>query len=187
MDQSLVKNIIGQIFTSNNYGDFLVESKNYKTDYYNIRFIKTGYKTKAKYGNIIKGSVKDYILPTICGLGYLGANYEHICTDRDLTRALYARWVSMFKRCYDTKYKWYSSYGEKGVSVTSRWHSFVNFYSDAQNLNGYNRDMILDKNKLQLDKDLYQLNVPICDKVYSKDTCCWLSPSDNNNLKYITN
>lgn len=44
--------------------------------------------------------------------------------------AAYRCWRSMMQRCYRPKDKSYWRYGGKGVTVSDRWHSFVNFLED---------------------------------------------------------
>lgn len=36
----------------------------------------------------------------------------------------------MMYRCYVTKNKRYSDYGERGITVCERWHTYENFYED---------------------------------------------------------
>lgn len=44
---------------------------------------------------------------------------------------IYATWVGMKQRCYNTKCKDFKTYGGRGIIVCERWkESFVNFYED---------------------------------------------------------
>ena len=80
--------------------------------------------------------------------------------------------------CYNITDKDYPMYGAIGVRVDPRWHNFNNFFEDAKLLPGY-------ENKLMypsiycLDKDYLQRNLPKEQRIYSKDTCIWLSKYDN--------
>jgi hypothetical protein len=45
----------------------------------------------------------------------------------------------MMQRCYNPNQKAYKFYGERGINVCERWHSFENFYNDM--INGYARGL----------------------------------------------
>ena len=85
----------------------------------------------------------------------------------------------MLSRCYNKNNQYYRLYGGAGVTVDNRWHNFYNFYNDIQTLDGWNKDDFLNK-KITLDKDKLQQKSD--KKVYSKDTCCWLSIIEQNSL-----
>ena len=42
----------------------------------------------------------------------------------------YSSWHCMMNRCYDKAHDQYARYGEKGITVCDRWHSFELFFSD---------------------------------------------------------
>lgn len=42
----------------------------------------------------------------------------------------YQSWAGMLQRVSNPKHKDYKSYGERGITVCERWHSFENFYAD---------------------------------------------------------
>ena len=42
----------------------------------------------------------------------------------------WSSWRSMMRRCYETNNERYTRYGEKGITVDTRWHEFINFYKD---------------------------------------------------------
>lgn len=44
--------------------------------------------------------------------------------------ATYRSWLGMIERCENQKHVSYSRYGERGIKVCERWHSFVNFLTD---------------------------------------------------------
>lgn len=63
--------MIGTVFKTNNSGECIV------TDYVNyenvtVEFIETGYKTKIRMDNLIRGKVKDYLRPSLYGIGVIG-------------------------------------------------------------------------------------------------------------------
>jgi len=81
----------------------------------------------------------------------------------------YRTWWDMMHRCLDKKHKWYSKYGERGISVNKRWHKFENFYKDMGNKPiGTSLDRI-DNNK-----------------GYSNKNCRWTSFQKNSNNRAVT-
>lgn len=150
--------------------------------YVSIYFPKTGYKTVAPYNQVRTGEVKDRRKPTVLGLGYLGDKYEELKRDDPiLCKALYDRWKFMIYRCYNENHKSHKSYFDKDVRVCERWHSFSSFFYDAQELVGWDRQLLLE-NKISLDKDARQFNEDT-NKVYSPSTCIWLSAKEQQ--KYV--
>ena len=80
----------------------------------------------------------------------------------------------MLRRCYDNKADRYDLYGGAGVTVDKRWWCFDTFLNDIKELPGYNEDLFFQR-KIQLDKDKLQIDTPKENRIYSKETCCWLS------------
>lgn len=106
--------------------------------------------------------------PSFCGIGYLKNNRK-----KDNPRA-YNIWREMIRRCYDQNSQYYYDYGEIGVTVDKRWHCFDNFLKDIYELDGYNEELFNNKN-LSLDKDKKQIHLEKSKRIYSKETCCWLT------------
>lgn len=177
---------------------------------YKIRFLDSGYEKNAYLANIYKGEVKDdsrsdiiksptrfqdaYLLNissthnwkrdankiSVAGIGYLGETYyDFMKNDPALYDKLYKRWKAMINRCYNSKSSSYNKYGKLGISVDKRWHNLSNYLNDVTKLPSFNRDDVI-TGKLQLDKDKLQKNKPISEKIYSKDTCIWLTIKENN-------
>ena len=93
---------------------------------------------------------------------------------------LYATWICMNNRCYNLADISYKNYGAKDVYVCKEWHK-----DNPHGLENFINDMYpsyleatKDGLKVQLDKD--KLAIPGQPKTYSKDTCCWLTYTDNN-------
>ena len=175
---------VGAIFESKNYGKYKImfRCRNIIT----IEFIDTGYIRTLSIRNLMVNEIKDYRKITVCGIGFLGDDYVEI-KNSDKEKLMYRirdRWKNMLERCYRESSPYYNIYGGAGVTVDKRWHNFSNFYHDVQKLDGWNEDLFL-KRKLYLDKDKLQFNKPPSKKVYSKDTCVWLSAKENN--MYISN
>jgi len=75
----------------------------------------------------------------------------------------YVLWDSMLKRCFDEKYKQkYPTYND--VTCSKEWLSMTTFIEDVSQMRGY------DLSGWQLDKDILQKG----NKLYSKDTCCFV-------------
>lgn len=170
--------IVGKTFKSNNFGDFVVLEKLYY-DTYKIRFIDTGYETASSRSAIIGGRVKDKYVPNIAGVGFLGS-FEGKVSDPNVI-IFYRPWNDMMNRCYNVTDKDYPMYGALGITVDPRWHNFGNFFEDAKTLPGY-ENKLREPTMYNLDKDYLQQDVPDNQKVYSKDTCVWLSRYDNTVL-----
>ena len=165
------------------YGDYMfIEEAGYK--YFNnnkrtrlvkIRFILTGYETIVPFTQAYNGKVADPYYPRIFGVGYLG-NLDGLSHGKKE----YGMWYNMMKRNYDITDPYYKFYGGIGVIVDPRWHSFENFLRDLQTLPGYSDFKHSYKgNSYQLDKDMLQANVPMNQRVYSKDTCMLIPTNEN--------
>lgn len=178
-----IKRIVnkGEIFQSNNYGEFEIVSEiksNKKKRKFIIRFLQTGTKKECYINEILKGEVKDNFLPKIHGIGYLGNGHKKG------NEKLYNIWISMIGRCYNKNDKAYKYYGEKGITIDRRWHCFEYFLEDVIKLKNYNENLTK-KSLIELDKDLLQLNVETSKKVYSKETCIWIPKRTNNNIQIV--
>ncbi len=157
-----------KIYTSKNYGKFkIVKYKTAKNIL--IEFIDTGYITKTKAQYIRNGSVKDLLLPTVCGVGFIGDG-EHKSMANSVIFAKYKAWSHMMTRCYCPKYhKIQPTY--INCTVDPIWHNYQNFatWYDENYIDGY-----------QLDKDKLQENIE--SKVYSPKTCVFISKAENSQI-----
>jgi len=75
----------------------------------------------------------------------------------------YKLWKDMLKRCFSEKYKQNQPTYE-GVTCSKDWLSMTNFIEDVSQMKGYGLE------GWQLDKDILQKG----NKLYSKDTCCFV-------------
>lgn len=97
---------------------------------------------------------------------------------------IYSTYKSMKSRCYNKNDISYHNYGGKGVTVCSRWlESFDNFIEDIDHIEGFNFDLWIN-GRLQLDKDIKQQDVQY--KVYSKETCMFISTQKNCEVRGST-
>jgi len=82
----------------------------------------------------------------------------------------YQLWADMLRRCFYERYKQnYPTY--EGVSCSKEWLSMTKFIDDISQMRGYGLK------GWQLDKDILQKG----NKLYSKDTCCFV-PHEINSL-----
>ncbi|AUO79426.1 hypothetical protein BSP10_023 [Bacillus phage BSP10] len=116
---------------------------------------------------------------------FIATGYERDVKMVDHKRE-YTVWSGMLERCYDSSCERYKDYGGAGVTVCDRWHSFENFLEDLPNIEGYDEELFK-QSKIFIDKDIKQKNSPKNKKVYSPDTCCFVSRQVNNANRDLTN
>lgn len=171
---------IGEIYSSNNFGEFKIIHK-INTPHgvekrYLVEFLNTGYITEASRDAIIYGRVKDYLVPVVAGVGYLG--YVQGPITKEPYYRYYKAWNDMINRCYNIEDKDYPLYGGIGITVDPSWYCFETFFEDIHYIPGYELKEQF-PSIYQLDKDYLQINIPKQQRVYSKYTCMWLSKHDN--------
>lgn len=155
---------IGDKYNSRSYGEFEVLSINNSNSVV-VLFVKTGFKTVATKDNIKHGRVKDNMLPSIYGVGFIGDG-NHSSTD-----AAYSIWHGIIARCYSVVIKNNTHY--EGCSVDSRWHNYQNFaewYNQQEAPEGY-----------EVDKDTLVNG----NRIYSPELCVMISKTDNNAARVI--
>lgn len=162
---------LGKVITSKNYGDFQVVG--FSQDKVKVEFLATGYTAEVSHKELMSKSVKDYLLPTISGVGYLGigTHTSKSYVDGEIkNNAAYEVWNGMLKRCYNKD--WRTKQGRTsydGVTVAPEWHNFQNFaewYED----NKPNYD------NCHLDKDLKIIG----NRVYSSEACTFVPVQVNS-------
>ena len=146
---------------------------NNRHPYYNIKFLKSGSEKMVRLEYIIKNNIHDDYAPSVAGVGYLGNS-----TRASQPRKYYDLWRNMIHRCYNPKRHDYNRYGARGIKVDERWHCFEYFLSDIKELDGWNEEKFLNS-EIQLDKDKLQFELPHYKRIYSKNTCVWLSNEEN--------
>ncbi|ATN94371.1 hypothetical protein BSP21_023 [Bacillus phage BSP21] len=176
--------LIGRTFCNNNGQEYQVlyvsGKKSNSTKLFRIRFIATGYERDVEKVEIKRGKIKDRYERSVFGIGYLG-DVKMVDHKRE-----YTVWSGMLERCYDSSCERYKDYGGAGVTVCDRWHSFENFLEDLPNIEGYDEELFK-QSKIFIDKDIKQKNSPKNKKVYSPDTCCFVSRQVNNANRDLTN
>src|SRR5690606_7744039 len=88
----------------------------------------------------------------------------------------YATWLHMLNRCYSEKLH-ESNQSYKSVIVCNRWHCFQNFCDDIQLLIGYEEWKT--GSGYELDKDILCEKLSISPKIYSLETCMFISKREN--------
>lgn len=143
----------GQVFSTKNHGDLEVLYHNNSRDV-GVRFIDTGFMvTGVQVGNVVRGNIKDILMRTVQGVGYLNTNEKVAKTD------CYRYWHGMLERAYSEKYH-ATRPTYKDVEVCRDWHDFTEFrkWFEANYIKGYH-----------LDKDILGNG-----KLYSPENCCFV-------------
>lgn len=155
----------GEVYTTQNYGGLIITE--YK-DAWNVKvkFVNTGCERVVAMGDIKKGAVKDFLQPSIFGIGILGEEFENsesmdkVCTT----------WRSILTRCYYKK-DGHIAEAYKDCTMSENFKYYQYFKKWYLNQNGWNED------DWAIDKDILVRG----NKIYSEDTCC-LVPREINNL-----
>lgn len=159
----------GDVFKTKSYGDLIV------TKYVNskavcVKFVVTGYETTTKASNVIAGSVKDRLLPTVHGIGITGDSQVRV--DGKHTKE-YRLWNNMLKRCYSVGcQKIRPTYIDCSVSENFRYLQY--FKEWCNNQIGFNS--VDEKGKpFALDKDILVKG----NRVYNEDVCVFVPQEVN--------
>lgn len=156
---------VGDVFKTNE--GYLATVVEYRDAYNVIVEFESGNLKRCVASHLRKGSVKSYMHPSLCGVGFLGSEF-----DEPIGRfKSYKVWYSMLQRCYDEKFQTKQpTYID--CSVTKEWHNYSVFkaWYDENYVEGY-----------QLDKDIKVKG----SRVYSPDTCLFVSSKLNNLLTNI--
>ena len=160
----------GMVFSSRNFGDYTVVKYVRSKEIY-IKFIDTGYEIAVDVSKIAIGNIKDNLKPFVCGIGYLGYDYEK----NDGLTKVYRTWYGMINRCYghNSMFK-HPTYTD--CSVSSEFLNFSYFKK------WYFKQVGSGETNYQFDKDLLVKG----NKVYSPETCCFI-PKEINSLLTATN
>ena len=154
--------------------EYLYYDSKAKDHFIKIKFSDTCTEKIVRYWNAIAGNVKDPYAKIICGVACIGN-----VAGASKHKKQYDVWRGMIGRCYDSKYFTYGNYGGAGVRVSDRWLCFEYFLNDLPSLSGYNEWINDTKGIYQLDKDTLQEDIPQHMRVYSKETCCFITRSEN--------
>ena len=161
------KDCVGKVCKSLNSGDFKILKYNDSVNV-EIQFLKTGFKTAVHLGSIKSGKVKDPYIPSVYGVGIVGAKYPSREGDRNTKE--YVLWVDMLRRCYSDNFK-KKHLTYQGCEVSENFKSYEYFYEWCNQQVGFDND------GWQLDKDLLIKG----NKVYSESTCVFI-PQEINKI-----
>ena len=170
---------LGNIYTTNAGFEYEVMERigsNKTGTIYRIKFKNTGYIKDVYTKNIKSGEIRDPYEPQIAGVGYMG---DAVIKGNE---RYYNIWRLILNRCYNPKDKDYPRYGNMGITVDPRWFNFDNFRKDMPYIDGYNPILFL-QGKLFLDKDVKQAYLPKNNRIYSKDTCAFITEDMNNEYR----
>lgn len=147
-----------------------------------IKFLNTGYEYDVRLRQALIGLVKDY------SINYDDRTFTEVKDklerDKIIINILQYRWHAMMSRCYDINCQSYEHYGAKGVTVCEEWHDLKRFLVTIQEVPNFSK-FYKEPQKYFLDKDYLQSNVPIGERVYSPQTCMFLTMYDNSVLPFI--
>lgn len=83
-----------------------------------VRFIKTGFTTTASISHIASGRVKDNLVPSICGIGYLG--YCEQYDNHPQRKQIYGKWYAKI-----------SNSVKFGYTLKPEWRCFATFMEES--------------------------------------------------------
>lgn len=161
----------GTTYPTNQYGNLVIEKYINKRNVV-VKFFDTGSITTACSSHIRRGRIKDYFLPTVIGVGYLGDGIYRSKINRKTTKA-YKAWENMLRRCYCEKSRGkYPTY--KDCTVDNRWLNFQVF-AEWYGKN-HSQGCDLDKDKLVKGN-----------RIYGPDFCTFISRQENLELALAKN
>lgn len=159
---------VGGRYQTKNNGDLVVLRKLKKKNYYLVEFIDTGYQKEMRADGIRSGIAKDWLRPSRFGVGYIGlGTYSTVNIEGNANHCSII-WKSMLERCYCPNFQ-IKSPTYKGCIVVDEWHNYQIFAK------WYYENYPVDGNIYQLDKD----SIIKGNKLYSPDTCAFLTKYDN--------
>ena len=186
-----VKDFMGETFTHPLYGDYTVIGDSgfiykmpdgRKARKLKIQFKNTGYVTEQFQSSVTQKQIKDPYYKSVFGIGYFGEPIGYSYKN-PVHKRIYNIWYGVMNRLYNENTPAFEKHGAKGVSIDPRWHNFANFFEDFQKLPGYQE--WLNTPGYELDKDGLQSNIPINQRIYSKDTCQLIPGSVNAIIKHM--
>ena len=158
------KDCVGKVCKSKSSGDFKIVKYN-DSGNVEIQFLKTGYEVVTRLDCIADGRVKDRYLPSVYGVGIVGAKYQTKVSGVETKE--YVLWKSMLARCYSDGYKKKKPTYE-GCEVSDNFKSYTYFYEWCNKQIGFGNDG--NGNPFHLDKDLLIKG----NKVYNESTCVFI-------------
>lgn len=161
-----MKDLIGKEFETNQSGTLVVTAYN-SASMVGVRFVDTGYETTVRMQAIRSGQVKDRLLPSVMGVGFVGDGIYKPSKGGKNTSA-YDCWNHMMQRCYSDKYhKTRPTYVD--CEVCEEWQDFQIFAE------WYYENHPSDGGDYDLDKDIKLQG----NRLYHPDLCLFVTKQDN--------
>lgn len=113
----------------------------------------------------------------VYGVGYNSGGKFKCHKPNSRHTKLYRIWVGMLERCYSPQPK-YKKYRDNGVYVSERWHDYQVFCKDILEFPNF-LDWAKRDSGYHLDKDVICDEQNISPKVYSKETCLFITARRN--------
>ncbi len=85
---------------------------------------------------------------------------------------LYKRWAGIKARCYNENDTCYYNYGALGVTMCAEWTANFESFKEWALLNGFRKE-------LEIDKDILCEKLGVYPKIYSPETCLWVTRKEN--------
>lgn len=134
-----------------------------------IRFVETGGERWTTVRSVKRGIVRDYLSPSVCGVGILGEGFNK----GEAYSREYKLWTHMLSRCYSELFLGKNPCYEK-VTVSDNFKNYQFFKTWCRDQVGF------DQHGWDLDKDILSQD----NKIYSEDTCCFVPKEVNLLLTY---
>lgn len=163
------KSFEGRVFSSKSYGEYRVVSYN---NFKNIvvEFLTTGFTTTCSRKEVLSGTIKDVLLPSIYGVGFFGVGKYASREAKGKNTRCYDSWRGMLRRCYsENSLKIRPSY--RGCTVDVNWHNYQNF------ADWYYSKCALGDEAIEVDKDILVKG----NKIYGEQYCS-IVPTQINSL-----
>ena len=177
---------IGNTYTTNKGEKFKVLGcSNIKNKYGSYSYFLIEFEDKVKIivpiSSVFNKYIKNPNTPSVWGIGFIGQGKYKTTINKKYTKE-YTTWCGILQRCYSVEYqKKRPTY--IGCTVDKRWHNFQNFCEDIQYLEGYeNWKSNTIPLKYAIDKDIKIEG----NKIYSKDTCMFVTTSENSIKRNLT-
>ncbi|MGG4434389.1 hypothetical protein AAXE64_07495 [Priestia megaterium] len=140
---------------------------------------ESGYEVWCNPDTFMRGTIKDYLSPSVSGVGCLG--YVENIKGRLRDMKEYRIWEGMILRCSDSYHLSGRHKSYEGVTCCERWKRFDYFLEDVVNLEGYDLWKEFHKNNPNI-KNVYELDkdtIILDNKIYSPETCRFIHKSLN--------
>ena len=140
-----------------------------------VKLLGTNFRQKCAWYRLQDGHINNPFKKNKFG-GYIGIdenNQAFNFKDEYINRA-YHLWFNMLQRVGENDMY-------NNVSICSRWVCFANFLEDIPNIKGYDEWLLAGKYEYCIDKDILQQGID--NKVYSVDTCCFVTIQENLQFK----